>query len=74
VKAVIKNRKILIPKEIAKELDWLTNGECEIEASANELIITRPVAVPQTLLKLLKEPPIEASIEEIMKTEVVEDA
>lgn len=74
MKAVIDDGKIFIPKKIRKRFEFPEKGECELEILEDGLKILKPLGIPWGMIKILEKLPIERSIEDMMKDEVVEDA
>lgn len=72
MKAIIEKGRIVIPKEILKEGYLPEDGEIELKFMEGWLKINYKKA--SRILKDLEKVPIRASIEEIVKAEVVEDA
>lgn len=66
--------KVYLPKEVRKRVDLREGRECEAVVVGDEIRI-RP-AQPESLnaLQVLKKPKPVASIEKMVKAEVVEDA
>lgn len=73
MKVLIEDGKVCIPKEIIKKANLPENGECEVEVSKDGLKILRSQGIPSGMIKILQEPPVERSIVDMMKDEVVED-
>ena len=73
MRVLIENGKVCIPKEIIKKVNLPENGECEVEVSKDGLKILKLQDIPLGMIKILQEPPVERSIVDMMKDEVVED-
>ena len=73
MRAIIKKGRIILPREILKKLHFPENGECEIVIEEGVLKLFYPAKSPESWVRFFKEPPIESTIEEFVKAEVVNE-